>query len=72
MPFPRLPSAHLAPLCQRKDVSTMTRADAIKGFFPVPGNPVTNGELLELAKADKKAYEELGDECLKALQNQPA
>jgi len=45
----------------------MTRLVAIKKFFHSEKKPVTNTELLELARANKKAFEELGDLCLAAL-----
>lgn len=42
----------------------MTRIEAIKTFFDVPGKPVSNRECMELSKEER---EELGDAALKAL-----
>ncbi len=44
----------------------MTKMEAIKKYMG-DQRPVTNGELLELAKADKTAFNWMGVECLKAL-----
>lgn len=46
----------------------MTRAQAIKQFFSTPEKPVTNHELIEFRKADEKGYDEIGDLCIKALE----
>ena len=45
----------------------MTRTEAIKEFFSTPEKPVTNSELIELRRADKEGFDELGEACLKAL-----
>ena len=45
----------------------MTRMAAIKKFFHSDAKPVTNTELLDFARTDKKGYEEIGDLCLAAL-----
>ncbi len=44
----------------------MTKTEAIKKFMGTQ-RPVTNSELLELAKADKVAFNWMGEECLKVL-----
>ena len=42
-------------------------ATALKKFFSTVDRPVTNGELVELMKADKKAYHDLAEQAAKAL-----
>lgn len=49
----------------------MKKSEAIKKYFSVPDKPVTNTELLQLAKADMQGYKELGDACLEALGEKP-
>ena len=42
--------------------------DAIKAFFSTPEKPVSNSELMALAKADKEGYKELGQLAVTALE----
>lgn len=49
----------------------MTKIEAMKRFFSVPGKPVTNHELLQLAKADIEGFREIGTACLEALGEKP-
>ena len=45
----------------------MTRIQAIKKFFHLEEKPVTNTEMLQFARGDKKGFEEIGNLCLLAL-----
>ena len=45
----------------------MKKIEAIKKFFDVPGKPVTNGELIDLKRADPKGFDEIAEAAAKAL-----
>ena len=46
----------------------MKAVDAIKAFFGTPEKPVSNSEIMALAKADKEGYKELGQLAVTALE----
>jgi hypothetical protein len=45
----------------------MKKIEALKEFFSVPNNPVTNGELIDFKRGDPEAFDELAELAAKAL-----
>ena len=46
---------------------SISKIEAIKRYISTNERPMENIEIIQLVKGDKKAFDEIGEQCAKAL-----